>query len=409
MKASEEKKLQIKQSLVETREKRTRQICKVFEIKVDQSRLNKKETEKLKMFFVEAKWIYNYILSLKDPFHYDYKINPIKKLNKNGKQEKVVLQFLPAKNKQVVVQILQQNIRSLAAKKKTKMKVGRLKFISDYRSIDLNQYGHTHKIVGKNRIKINGIKRPLIAKGLSQVAADLEIANAKLLNKPDGYYIKLTTFQFPKGNVIQKTKKQAVGIDFGIKNNLTTSEGQVFNVAIGETERLKRLQRKFSRSQKNSNNRYKVRRLVQIEYQKLSNQKLDAANKIIHELLTNYHQIFIQDENLSGWQKSYFSKQIQHSCMGLIKAKLRKSKQIHMIDRFEPTTKMCYNCGTLNEIALSNRTYSCSSCGLTEDRDIKAAKTIMKIGIIKIGTECIKFKPVEIGTARSVKQEDHSL
>lgn len=77
-----------------------------------------------------------------------------------------------------------------------------------------------------------------------------------------------------------------------------------------------------------------------------------------------------------------------------------------MIDRFEPTTKICYNCGTLNEIAFSNRIYSRSSCGLTEDRDIKAAKTIMKIGIIQntnIGTECIEFTPVEIEPFQSVR------
>ena len=399
---NDEIKLKIKNSLIKTREKRSHQICKVIELKIDSSRLNKKEYEQLKMFFVEAKWIYNYILSLNDPFHYDYKINPIQKFNKEGKIEDIILQFLPAKTKQTIVQILQQNIKSLSAKKKKNMKVGRLKYISDYKSIDLNQYGQTHKIVGKNRVKINGIKRPLIVRGLNQIT-EQDLANAKLVNKPDGYYIKLTTFIFPKGEIVQETKKQAVGIDFGITNNLTTSNGQVFNISIGETEHLKKLQQNFSRSQKGSNNRYKLNKLIKIQYQHLSNKKLDAANKIVHELLSNYNQIFIQDENLKGWKKE-FGRQVQHSVMGTIKAKLRLSRRVHMISRWEPTTQKCYNCGTMNKISRSEKIYRCG-CGLVENRDIKAAKTIMKMGIIEIGVEYTKFKPVEFETSGTKQLE----
>ena len=260
MKVTEEKKNRIKQTLKETREKRSLQICKVFETKIDYSHLNKQEKEKIKMYFVEAKWLYNYILSQDNPFSYDYKTNPIEKYNKNREKEEVNLQFLPSKLKQNTVDGLRQNIKNLSKSKKKGRRVGRLKFKSEYNSIELSQYGNTHKVKGKNRIKIAGIKKPIKVFGLNQITEDMEIANAKLVQKPDGYYIKLTTYQFPKGEVDNEvTRKQGVGIDFGIQNNLITSEGELFNVSIGESERLKRLQRKLARQKKGSNNRYKTK------------------------------------------------------------------------------------------------------------------------------------------------------
>ena len=47
----------------QTRAKRKTQICKTFRFKIDWDRLNKLQKECLKMMFVEAKWIYNYIIS----------------------------------------------------------------------------------------------------------------------------------------------------------------------------------------------------------------------------------------------------------------------------------------------------------------------------------------------------------
>lgn len=406
---TEEKKNKIKQTLKETREKRSLQLCKVYETKIDYSHLNKKEKEKLKMYFVEAKWLYNYILSKDNPFNYDYKTNPIEKYNKDGQKEEVTLQNLPAKLRQDVVYSLRQNISNLSKAKKKGRKVGRLKFKSEYNSIDLSQYGTTHTIKNQKRIKLTGIKKPIKVFGLEQITDNMEIANAKLIQKPDGDYIKLTTYQFPQGEVNNEvTKKQGVGIDFGIQNNLITSEGVLYNVSIGESEHLKRLQRKLARQKKGSNNRYKTIQKLRREYQKIGNKKKDKANKIVSELLYNYEHIIIQDESLAGWHKGWFGKQVQHSAMGNIKQKLQQSKHTHTINKWLPTTKMCPNCGKIKEKNdLSERWFSCE-CGYEEDRDIKSAKTILKIGLIELGVERIDFKPVEKQSSTFEKSLDNS-
>ena len=406
---SQEKKDKIKATLLATKNRRQLQVCKVFELKIDESHLSKLERERLKMYFVEAKWLYNHILNQENVFKYNTKDNHIQKMNRDGEFEDVVLQYLPAQCKQAILKKIQASIKALSTTKKKGKVVGRLKHKSEYTSLEFTQYGISYSIQ-KNRIKLAGVKRKLLVRGWQQITKDMEIANAHLIKKPDGYYLKVTTFQFPKGEVDNYEKKQAVGIDFGIKNNLVTSDGEVFNVAIEESDRLKRLQKKLAKSVKGSNNRYKIRTLLQKEYQKIVNKKKDKANKVVHHLLSNYHQVFIQDENLKGWKSGWFGKQVQHSAMGTIKAKLRSSKQTYMIDRFLPTTKMCPNCGVVKDkVALSERWFSCD-CGYSEDRDIKAAKTIMKLGLILVGTERIDFKPVEQQTyLDKVSSESHTV
>ena len=46
-----------------TRLKHANQTCKSFIFKIDYFNCNKKQQEAIKMMFVEAKWIYNYLLA----------------------------------------------------------------------------------------------------------------------------------------------------------------------------------------------------------------------------------------------------------------------------------------------------------------------------------------------------------
>ena len=149
-----------------------------------------------------------------------------------------------------------------------------------------------------------------------------ELANANLVKKPDGCYLKVTAF-INKENFKEKQRNgKEIGLDFGIKSNITTSEGGKLDVSVEESERLKKLQKELFRRVKGSNNRYKTIRLIRREYQKLSNRKQDKANKIVSKLKA-YDRIYMQDEQIAGWHKGMFGKQVQHSCMGTVKAKLK--------------------------------------------------------------------------------------
>ena len=87
----------------------------------------------------------------------------------------------------------------------------------------------------------------------------------------------------------------------------------------------------------------------------------------------------MQDENLTGWHKGLFGKQVQHSFMGRVKAKLIALPQTVVLDQWIPTTKLCPKCGSiLNTITLEDRIYVCP-CGYSEDRDIHAANNMITI------------------------------
>ena len=55
-------------------------------------------------------------------------------------------------------------------------------------------------------------------------------------------------------------------------------------------------------------------------------------------------------------------------------------RQFHKVSKFAATTKNCFVCGTKNEkITLSHRVFNCPICGHTEDRDLHAAKNVLKM------------------------------
>lgn len=59
-----EKNIKIKETYAATMLKRTSQICRVFTCKVQYNHLNKQQRQQLKMMFVEAKWMYSYVLNV---------------------------------------------------------------------------------------------------------------------------------------------------------------------------------------------------------------------------------------------------------------------------------------------------------------------------------------------------------
>ena len=134
-----------------------------------------------------------------------------------------------------------------------------------------------------------------------------ELANANLVKKADGYYLKVTAFINKENFKAQKKNEKEIGLDFGIKTSITTSEGEKFDVSIEESERLKKLQRELFRRVKGSNNRHKTIKLIQREYLKLSNKKIDKSNKIVHKLKA-YSTIVMQDEQIENWHKGWFGK-----------------------------------------------------------------------------------------------------
>ena len=78
--------------------------------------------------------------------------------------------------------------------KKGLQKHGSLKFKSELTCIPLKQYGITYKFKSFNKVKIQGISGRILLRTGNQLQIADELANANLIKRPDGYYLKVTAF-----------------------------------------------------------------------------------------------------------------------------------------------------------------------------------------------------------------------
>ena len=397
----------------ETVARRATMDVKCYDMKIQSNKLSKKQLNLLEQYFKQAKYFANAIISSEDIFKFDYKTKQVNvkwfdvdKIEHNETRDII----LPSQIKQSIHSGIITDIKNLSKAKKKNNKIGKLRFKKEVTSIPLVQYDVTYKMKPKNKINIAGIGLVSV-RGKDQLTSDIkEYGPAKLIRKPDGYLVQITCFKDRK--VIPSTPLEVgdvVGLDFGIKDNIVTSHGEKFDFKVSISKSIKRSQRRLSKKKKNSKNYFKEQKKLRKQYQKLKNKKIDKTNKFIHHLKANYRKIFIQDENIKSWYKGLFGLQVQESCLGEIKSKLKKLSITTVIDRFEPTTKLCPCCGKLNVLSLNDRTYKCD-CGFIEDRDTKSAQTIVLLGLSEkyIPTERRDFKPVEIWTS-SMKEQYNIL
>ena len=382
-----EKNEKIKATRLATKERRKAQKCFVFSTKINYRKLNKLQKEQLQMLFVEGKWVYNDIINhLQDNelSSWNDKKKSVKVKQKDGSFVEKPLLYLRASHMQAMRDEVRYSLTSLSAKKKRGYKVGKLKFKSSCSSIPLKQFGKTHRIKSLRKVGITGISGNFRVHGLEQFAdnPNAEIANAKLLKKPDGYYIHWTVYIAKNKLPVIPRNNEVIGIDFGCGTSFTFSDGHKEDFKLKEPECLKKLQKSLSRKRKTEtckkhSNQYKsVQRKLERAYQHLANIKEDKANKLCHRLHT-YKQVVIQDENLRGWSKGGHGKAVQHSILGRVKGRLKTMENVTVLSRFAPTTKLCFHCGEVhNEIKVWDRVFRCD-CGVCCDRDIHAAQCMV--------------------------------
>lgn len=287
-KSSEEKKQKIRETLQRTREKRRSQTVKVYSLKIDESHLNITQRQWINKIFLEAKWFYNYAVSRDDLFTLDLKVKNVLVKNKDGKDEWRKLQCLSSQMKLGLHSRIVDSVKGLSILKKKGYKVGRVRYVKNINSIPLPQFGNTWKIQ-TGRIRVQGLKKTLPILGLDQIILEeCDFANAILLKKASGYYVQVTTFQAKKER--DRTDRD-VGLDFGIKDTIATSDGEKFNIKIPESPKLKSLQKRFSKKTKGSKQRKKTQRKIQREYERITNRKKDKVQKLVSYLTKVYDRI----------------------------------------------------------------------------------------------------------------------
>jgi putative transposase len=239
------------------------------------------------------------------------------------------------------------------------------------------------------RFKLEGSKLYLPKVGWVKIVLhrpiEGEMRNLTISKTKSGKYFASICVEREVPNPTYKGEK--VGIDLGLKDFAITSEGQRFGnpkfLAKSE-EKLKKSQRKLSRTKKGSKGREIARLRVARQHEKIANQRQDFLHKLSRQLVEENQLIVIEDLCVQGMVRNHkLAKAISDvSWSEFVRQLTYKGEwygcRVEKIDRFFPSSKRCFHCGFINDnLKLSDRRWVCPNCGCILDRDVNAAQNIL--------------------------------
>ena len=191
---------------------------------------------------------------------------------------------------------------------------------------------------------------------------------------------------------------KVVGIDLGLHDLIVCSDGERVEAPKyfrKSEQKLARIQRVFSRTQKGSNGHEKARLKVARCHQKIKNQRNDFLQKLSTKLIRENQVICLEDLSVKGMERNKkLAKSVTDASFSMFVSMLEYKaewygRKVVKIDRFYPSTQLCSGCGYKNESikglsGLKFREWTCPECGEVHDRDLNAARNILKEGLKSI-------------------------
>lgn len=215
-----------------------------------------------------------------------------------------------------------------------------------------------------------------------------------------------------------------VGVDWGVSRLATCSNGDV----VENPRHLRHAEKRLAKAQRALSRAgwYRAsdgmllhdvtsrvprrptagRRKAQAQVAKVHAQIAQARTAYLHQvtkrLTSGWAKVAIEDLNVAGMtsrakpvplgdgsfaangarSKSGLSRSILDAAPGEFRRQLAYKtswygSDLVVVDRWEPTSKTCSNCGCVKpKLSLSTRIYRCARCGLVLDRDVNAARNI---------------------------------
>ena len=216
------------------------------------------------------------------------------------------------------------------------------------------------------------------------------IKSATISKSPDDkYYISLLVETEIKP--LERTDK-AIGLDLGVKDLVITSDGLKYtnHKYLAKSEKkLAKEQRKLSHMVKGSSNRNKQRIKVARLHKHINNQRNDYLHKLSKHIIDENQIICAEDLKIKNMTKeNNFNKSMKDASMSRLltmltyKAKWYGRTLVKIPSNFA-SSQLCHVCGYKNSITknLNIRKWICPECGSIHDRDINAAKNILRKGI----------------------------
>lgn len=229
------------------------------------------------------------------------------------------------------------------------------------------------------------------------------------------YSLIIVTDYNPLSSYRKTHNGASVGLDFGLKTYLTASDGNnIVSPLFFKTfqNKIKKQNKRLSKAQRGSNNR--KRRLFELQqtYRKIRDLRNDFQWKLAHELCKQYDFIFLETLNIESMKRLWGKKisDLSHSefISKLMYVATKYGTTVHQIDRWYPSSKTC-ECGFVNKnLSLRDRTWCCPKCESINDRDVLAARNILRKGISELESKS-NSSDSNIGVSCVCIQESHLL
>ncbi len=281
-----------------------------------------------------------------------------------------------------------ENTKKQYFNKKRKVKLGRMKFKSRKGRQSFRLPNQKFKFDQEtSSIKLEKIG--IISTVLDRIIPEDAIFKSVTISRdPSGkhYASILVSLEIPT----KPLTGRMIGIDLGLKDLFILSDGQVVNNPRWFREnqsKLKRAQQYFSRKKISSKRWNKQRIKVAKIHEDIRNQRNNYIQEISFALVTQFDVICIEDLNVKGMVKNHklaqaiqdaswssFTRMLEYKCNWY-------GKSLIKVDRFYPSSKTCSECGyKLYILELDVRTWECPDCNTIHNRDLNAAKNILRKG-----------------------------
>jgi putative transposase len=174
-------------------------------------------------------------------------------------------------------------------------------------------------------------------------------------------------------------KNEEVGLDLGLKDTVATSDGDKL-----EAGRFYRdIERKIAQAQRRGH-----KRLAKRLHRTAARRRKDALHQFSRKIVDRYQTIIVGDVSSAKLVKTRMAKSVLDAGWGVLKTQLQyKGQQAGrsvLVVSERNTTRTCSSCGSLTGptgLAMcAVRSWMCSECGDTHDRDVNAAKNILAAG-----------------------------
>jgi putative transposase len=214
--------------------------------------------------------------------------------------------------------------------------------------------------------------------------------------------------------VVQTTDDQLpetdsqVGIDLGLTHFAVLDDGT--KVAAPRflrraARKLRRLQQDLSRKQQGSNNRKKAVVKVARAHARVGDTRRDWQHKLSTRIIRDNQAVYVEDLCVAGLGRTRLAKSVHDAgwsqFVGMLEYKaVRYGRTFGRVDRLFPSTRMCSDCGRINEkMALDVRAWNCP-CGSQHDRDVNAAKNVKAAGQADFNDRGAQVRPGRVPAPR---------